>query len=538
MSNIVEILGEKKFSGSRNTELKTRVVFDESKKILYDNNLFFNISQQEQFLTEKNESNVFRIYGKINPIFNFNLHRQLSDNSDISIEVDKSIFDFNDKNWQILLLKSERIDNIKGLKNLNKETETGDTIVNLDLNKGLPGREYISETNLENFCISLTIGHNFQVGDRVKIDVIKSNTFNSGIYNIVDVEDNLVYINTRPAFVPPTEVNVGNLNRGVINLTEYTESNFNDNERLEFVSQQKIGNLLYKRNEINNIINTNRPSIQTLIKPDFYLSKVLEKELLEYYVKTLKVISIADELDLCAFSVNNFNQPYYNYYFNTNVDINDLYDNKNEPLTDLYVAIIKKGSDTLTSQTESHFGAYIEDVGLGYGIEKINDSGVRVGDLFLHSICENTTENLLETEISFIKHRFIHKDILFHYNPFTKLNLKLKSTYIEDSDTNENIPEYSIYSRSREKYIWRDILDIGFIDEDGNTIDFPFMNGCFYVYKDINFFTIPETSVVRKYALNINDISGDGDIFTNEFANIINDATIIKPYNQYSDIEC
>ena len=55
-----------------------------------------------------------------------------------------------------------------------------------------------------------------------------------------------------------------------------------------------------------------------------------------------------------------------------------------------------------------------------------------------------------------------------------KINLKLKSTYIEDSDTTQSTPNYAIHSRQRDKYIWRDIFDIGVSDENGNKIDFTF----------------------------------------------------------------
>ena len=58
MSSIIEILGEKKFSGSRNKELSTRLVLDENQKIQYENNLFYNVSQQDQYTTEKNNSNM------------------------------------------------------------------------------------------------------------------------------------------------------------------------------------------------------------------------------------------------------------------------------------------------------------------------------------------------------------------------------------------------------------------------------------------------------------------------------------------------
>ena len=67
--------------------------------------------------------------------------------------------------------------------------------------------------------------------------------------------------------------------------------------------------------------------------------------------------------------------------------------------------------------------------------------------------------------------------------------MKLKSPYIEDGDANTtNIPTYAVYSKQKEKYIWRDIFDVGISDEDGNVIDFPFMNNALYVFKQINFF--------------------------------------------------
>ena len=72
MGDIVEILGSKKFSGSRNETLKTRVILEQPGMIRNEYNLFTNISQDEQFLKEKNENNIYRVYGTISPIINKN----------------------------------------------------------------------------------------------------------------------------------------------------------------------------------------------------------------------------------------------------------------------------------------------------------------------------------------------------------------------------------------------------------------------------------------------------------------------------------
>lgn len=564
MSEIIEILGEKKFVGSKNKELKSRVVFEETKKIRYDNNLFFDVSQQTQYINEKNNSTNFRFYGKINPIMNFSVHQKVVGNRDSFVEVDEGLFEMNLINWSVVLLKSKRLEStvdlngnqkyVKGVKKLNKLTDSNQIIVDLDFKNGLPAKRAISDVNPDNFCLFLPLGHNFSTGDRIKINSLKTDLLDSKIYNVVDVIDNKVYINTRPLKSVPIKKSVTNTNVLTKNILDFEVVNENNKNFVDFKSTQTIRNLVFSREEISTIINTPRPKTHTLIKPDFYVSKVVEKELLEYYIKTLEVVAIVDQLDMCAFSINNFNKPIYNFFLNTDLNIEGLFDNLNYPINDLYIGIIKNGAPTPNafSNVESNFKNNINNTAPGFGIELISDNlfGVdakpKLGDQFLHSICEYTTENLTETEISHIHHRFIHKDILFSYKPFKKIQLKLKSPYIEDSDSIENMPDYAIYSREREKYIWRDVFDVGIVDENGLSIDFPFMNGSFYVFNNVNFFLTPESAAVRKYALNVNDItSANGSEFINQFEDAFrdlgldeNDPNEIKPFNEYQDIKC
>jgi hypothetical protein len=44
------------------------------------------------------------------------------------------------------------------------------------------------------------------------------------------------------------------------------------------------------------------------------VTKVVEKEALEYYVKNLEVIDVIDELDDCSFSINNLQQQIKNFF--------------------------------------------------------------------------------------------------------------------------------------------------------------------------------------------------------------------------------
>ena len=591
MSDIIEILGEKKFIGSRNKELSTRLVLEENKKIQYDNNLFYNVSQQDQYLTEKNNSKTFRFYGKINPIINLNVYEKTT-NGDTKIELNKDIFDINLDNWSIVILKSKRIESnfdangnqlySKGVKNLNVR-RGGLTIFNANLTNGLPAQMFTSKDYTENYGLYLPLGHNFIPGDKIKITSNDRYGLSNGFYEVVFVDGDKIFIDTPPKksiyfaldrtsqlSVDPNIIrntireNTVALPKDYLKTVQLSKSNIDelltlkDNITYDNETFQNIRGLDVKIKDAAKITKEKRPKIQLIIKPQYYVSKVIEKELLEYYVKVLEVVDVIEELDTCAFSVNSYDNSNINFFLNRNTNIDNLYNNLNEPVSDLYIGIIKNSPTTsfnlLTnlppfSSVESHFSRFINYVGDNDGIEKITDNAVsnkvKIGDFFYHSVCEHSTENLQEVEVDMLHHRFIHNDIIFTYKPFYKINLKLKSTYIEDSDTIQSTPNYAIHSRQRDKYIWRDIFDIGVSDENGNKIDFPFMNGSFYVYNNFNFFVTPEPRATRKYDLNKNDITSDGSKYTNEILSIFDDLNLkendikgIKPYNKYKDRRC
>ena len=599
MSDIIEILGEKKFIGSRNKELSTRLVLEENKKIQYDNNLFYNVSQQDQYLTEKNNSKTFRFYGKINPIINLDVYEKTT-NGDVKIELNKDIFDINLDNWSIVILKSKRIESnfdangnqvfSKGVKNIRRSG-----LFNSNLTNGLPAQMFTSKVYTENYGLYLPLGHNFTPGDKIKLNSNDRYGLSNGFYEVVFVEGDKIFIDTPPKKSTYIQLNLINqlsidrtsirnaitstiaLPDDYLKTVQLSKSNIDeisilkDNIIYDNDTFQNIRGLDVKIKDAPKITKEKRPKIQQIIKSQYYVSKVIEKELLEYYVKVLEVVDVIEELDTCAFSVNSYDNSNINFFLNRNTNIDNLYNNLNEPISDLYIGIIKNGSATafnllesplitttpfssLTnlppfSSVESHFSRFINYVGDNDGIEKITDNTVsqkiRIGDVFYHSVCEHSTENLQEVEVDMLHHRFIHNDIIFTYKPFYKINLKLKSTYIEDSDTTQSTPNYAIHSRQRDKYIWRDIFDIGVSDENGNKIDFPFTNGAFYVYNNFNFFVTPEPRATRKYDLNKNDITSDGSKYTNEILSIFDDLNLkendikgIKPYNKYKDKRC
>lgn len=98
-----------------------------------------------------------------------------------------------------------------------------------------------------------------------------------------------------------------------------------------------------------------------------------------------------------------------------------------------------------------------------------------------------------------------------YYQPFYRIKLRELSPYIETSDTNEitDLPENTKYFESEGLWKWRDVYDHGFIDQEGNGTNYPFINNTHYVKYDINFYLrnekdhINKSDGIRRFTTNI-----------------------------------
>lgn len=93
----------------------------------------------------------------------------------------------------------------------------------------------------------------------------------------------------------------------------------------------------------------------------------------------------------------------------------------------------------------------------------------------------------------------------YYYQPHYRVKLRELSPYIETSKLdvtkrNEfiNLPENAIYDEKEKLWKWRDVYDHGFIDQEGNGTNFPFINNTHYVIKNINFYLRNEKSYTNK----------------------------------------
>jgi hypothetical protein len=93
----------------------------------------------------------------------------------------------------------------------------------------------------------------------------------------------------------------------------------------------------------------------------------------------------------------------------------------------------------------------------------------------------------------------------YYYQPHYRVKLRELSPYIENSkldakqpNTLINLPENAFYDQNEKLWKWRDVYDHGFLDQDGNGTNFPFMNNMHYVAKHINFYLRNEKSYTNK----------------------------------------
>lgn len=88
----------------------------------------------------------------------------------------------------------------------------------------------------------------------------------------------------------------------------------------------------------------------------------------------------------------------------------------------------------------------------------------------------------------------------YYYQPHHRIKLRQLSPYIESSKTKEiiNLPENVIFDNKEKLWKWRDLYDHGFIDQEGNGTNFPFINNTHYVVNDINFYLRNETTYTNK----------------------------------------
>lgn len=240
-----------------------------------------------------------------------------------------------------------------------------------------------------------------------------------------------------------------------------------------------------------------------------------------------------------AFSENIYNDSISQFVFNEDIDISNLTDNLGRPLSELFLTVVKTDSASLfgsvSSGIETPFMAtlntsgtntYLQDIP---AINKIHNGGsipfqthvaletnLNIGNYdFYGDLAEYNSNEVRETILGEVSHRFntLNREtgptlnynsslgttpttistLLgprqegYFYKPHHQIKIREYSNYVEQGDQfTEGIPDYAI-SLPDGRYLWRDILDIGFNESNAETLDYPFLNGSHYMYDNYCF---------------------------------------------------
>jgi hypothetical protein len=177
---------------------------------------------------------------------------------------------------------------------------------------------------------------------------------------------------------------------------------------------------------------------------------------------------------------------------------------------------IEKG---LTGYTTTFTGKKYTDLNVEYNYTGVTFTGGTTGTtLNLNgAFVEYNKKDFKERIISEAFHKFSHNKTIgsvtifnhgqdntnpegYFYQPHYRVKLRELSPYIETSKTKDilNLPENTIYDEKENLWRWRDLYDHGFLDQDGNGTNFPFINNLHYVVKDINFYLRNEKLFTNK----------------------------------------
>lgn len=261
-----------------------------------------------------------------------------------------------------------------------------------------------------------------------------------------------------------------------------------------------------------------------LVKSGFELSPFNTDRKYEYSALTPNNIGRISEKD--------GNQT-YTLTFKKDIDINGMLDNQKRPLTELYVTIINKGyfgwfnfvpipnspalkfgyefnilkNPTQTnpwwSNTNQLSWTNIPTKNYTRGGFTFNYNDTLPVDFTLDGdFCEFNNTEQTERIISRINHKLRYNPAVFriqtnltpnppgyYYQVHHPITLRVFSNYVETA-TIEQIdaaPNWSYFSDSQQSFLWRDIYTYGFVDDEDNGVDYPFINGSHYPYGEIFF---------------------------------------------------
>lgn len=499
---------------SVNRDFNVAVPFNQTNRLLPENEINRVVNQYDEFVKERNASYKYRFLGTIKTLFSNPLF-EVSDSTNwgVNYEVnhwgvfDETRFTISTGSSDLTYLESweKYLGEKDGWFGYDEPFSIGNASVSCEFKIMTPSIDFFTMTPKspeKNWDLLITYPYtsdttNFLVNDGLYI----------GEYSVITVGGrpmNALRTPTKHGLVPGDRVTLTGIDPitisgdVIVKQLGYEDGSFPDNV---FVIDTEL---------ITNMVNGRMKKVMGSSSVDRFESR--------YYYRIFKTISRVGGYENypLQFASNIYSDPVSQYIFNggsgttEDIDVSNYRDNLGRPLSELYVTIVKNNNHGFTNISSGIDIEYLEGIDSVPGvsdIHRIYSGGTFVpfpthtpleasvsadDDLFYGDVVEYNDVNLVETVLATVHHRFNTINRVeegrpegYYYQAHHRNVIREFSVFVETGYSGmTNIPDY--YTDLGDgRWTWRDLLYIGFAGEYETAVDYPFSNGAHYIYNNI-----------------------------------------------------
>ncbi len=261
-----------------------------------------------------------------------------------------------------------------------------------------------------------------------------------------------------------------------------------------FFTPVRLGSEL--NNEVKNVLNS---FDVYLCYPSTGNTSATTTTFVRNYVVISKLINV--ELYKAGYSKNIFYNHIHAFDFNIDFNIEGLRDSFGKPINRFYLFFNYKPTTNGLGVMETVSGLTLNGNTFN-GITAIPYTIYNVGDViegdFVSYVNTNYEEELIDRMGYYITFPYQGSSLEFKYNPFLPIKVRdfddeISSANISGgTESDIEIPDYAIPIDNDGNYVWKEILQNGYIDPiSGNGVDYPFINKRHYIFNKILLGVVP-----------------------------------------------
>jgi hypothetical protein len=255
------------------------------------------------------------------------------------------------------------------------------------------------------------------------------------------------------------------------------------------------------------------------------------------------------------------NSQSYSFTFKKDLNIDTMVDNNMKPITDVFVTIVNKGyygwfnkpkptitdkyglqkgwsfnfhSDSLDDWWETNNNNNLVEIPVSSYNKVLNgnqytfyyNQPLKIDDVLSGDFCEYNDIEQMEYVISNCKHKITFNDLLYQtqilvppsnnppgyfYTPHNAVKLRDFADSVTGA-VGQNIntkPSWAYFSQNLNTWLWRTILEYG-VFENGNGVDYPFLNDAHYPFSQILFLqSTPYSNINQSVAVTAQPIKDE-----------------------------